>query len=403
MKKIISKMLFLLLVLFSICVKAQQFTNYTTADGMPADNVNGIAIDSFNHKWFGTQGGVAMFNDTIWKTYTTANGLTDNYITCMAVDIHDGVWAGTEMGLNQFDGSVWTSYTMADGLPSNTINYLAGDPDGSIWIGTNAGISHFNGQTWVNYTTVEGLPNNMISYITPDSHGNIWIGTWLGGLSKFDGINFINYTVADSLPDNNILAISIGEENSKWIGTFNGVGVFDSLGQWQKTYRSSDGLMNNYIQDIVMDSKGTMWFGIYDTYTQDGGISKFFNSTWKSYTVTDGLVDGLVRRIAVDKKDNIWIATGNGVSKFTDSSQGFQEINGIYLSIYPNPVNRVLHIDGLSVPGTLHIFTIEGKEMMTHDLITGSNTISLPHLQPGLCIINIRTNQDVFTGKLIIR
>lgn len=404
MKTVIIKFFFILILVSGYGIQAQQFTSYTTADGLPSNFVNGIAIDSFNHKWFGTQAGVAMFNDTIWEVYTTTDGLIDNYITCIAVDINDVVWAGTEMGINKFDGAAWTSLTTANGLVNNTITYIAADPDGSIWIGTTGGVSHISGQIITNYTTAEGLPNDMISYIAPDAYGQTWFGTWLGGLSMLDQTGFTNYTTADSLPENNIIAIAIGMENTKWIGTsLSGAAVFDSLNQWNFTYRTSDGLLNNSIQDIAMDSKGGMWFGIYDSYTQDGGLSRYTSSVWKSYTVADGLIDALVKRIAVDKDDNIWIATGNGVSKLKDENAGISEINGINLRLYPNPVCGKLHIDGLSLPGTLKIFSITGKEMLSYKLSSGSNTIMLPALQPGLSIIRIQTANDVFSGKLIIQ
>lgn len=86
-------------------VHAQTFTNYTTNEGLPDNNVNGVAIDTSDVKWFGTQAGVAKFNDTTFTVYTTANGLIDNYINCIAADKNNNVWAGTDYGVSRFDGS----------------------------------------------------------------------------------------------------------------------------------------------------------------------------------------------------------------------------------------------------------------------------------------------------------
>jgi ligand-binding sensor domain-containing protein len=403
MKTAISNFFVALLVLSGSVIRAQQFTNYTSASGLPADNVNGVAIDSGNHKWFGTQAGVAMFNDTTWKVYTTADGLIDNYITCIAVDRNDNVWAGTEMGVNKFNGTQWTTYTTSAGLINNSVTYIAADPDGSVWIGTNGGLSHLSGDTWTNYTTAQGLCGDVISYIAADSKGNKWIGTWLGGLSKFNGTTFTNFTTADSLPDNSVLSIGIGANNTKWIGSLNGVAVFDSLDKWMLTYRASDGLLNNFVQDIAMDSKGSMWFGLYDTYTQDGGISRFNTAGWKSLTTSDGLVDALVRRIAVDKKDNIWIATGNGVSKLTEWNIGINTLAATSVKIYPNPATSGIHIDGISEASHLQIFDITGNEIQAASLAAGSNLIRLQNIRAGVFFLRISSDAGTISRKLIVK
>jgi ligand-binding sensor domain-containing protein len=397
-------MLLVMVMLSGSMIRAQHFTNYTSAtSGLPSNNVTGVAVDANNHKWFGTQAGVAMFNDTTWITYTTANGLINNYINCITVDVNNNIWVGTDFGISKFDGAQWTSFSMANGLINNTVNYIAGAPDGSVWIGTGEGASNFDGTTWKNYTTTEGLPGNMISYVAAGTNGNIWLGTFLGGLSKFNGTAFTNFTKADSLPDNNIMCIAMGANNTKWIGTFYGVGVFDSQDKWIATYRAKDGMFNNFVQDIAMDSKGTMWLANYDIYTMDPGLSKKTTSGWRTFSIPDGLLNGPLKRIAVDKTDKIWIATGAGVSKLTDAAEGLGDLSTIHVNIYPNPATTEIHVDGLSEPGQVTINAVTGMEVASQSISRGSNTISLRNMQPGLYIIRCTAGPGVYSGKLIIR
>jgi ligand-binding sensor domain-containing protein len=403
MKLLISKMLLIILLLTGFMVRAQQFTNYTSGSGLPSDNVNGVAVDANNHKWFGTQAGVAEYNDVTWTTYTISNGLIDNYINCIAVDANNNVWAGTDAGISKYNGTQWTSYTTANGLANNTVNYIAGDPDGSVWIGTGNGLSNFNGTTWKNYTTADGLPGNLISYIAVDQEGNKWIGTFIGGLSKFNGTTFTNFTMADSLPDINIISIGIGANKTKWIGTYSGGAVFDSLDHWTKTYRVASGLLNNFVQDIAMDSKHTMWFALYDIYTMDGGITRNNQTVWKSYTMEDGLVNGFVKRIAVDKSDYVWVTTGAGVSKLLDPASGIGEPGGMPMVVFPNPATTDIHLNGLTSAGNLSVVTVDGKSVITQILSKGSNTVSLAGLVSGIYFMKYTTDQGSYTGKLVIR
>jgi len=396
-------LIFLLLTGSIMTGQSQSFRNFTVSDGLPSNNVSGVAIDGFNRKWFGTQSGVALFNDTIWTTWTKADGLINDYINCITVDVNNHIWVGTDDGLSKFDGSQWSSYTKTDGLVDNMVNFIAGAADGSVWIGTSAGASHFDGTNWKNYTTTDGLPGNMISYITNDQNGNVWLGTFLGGLSKFDGKAFTTFTKADSLPGNNIISVANGASNTRWIGTFYGVAVFDSQDKWVTTYRKTNGLYNNFSQDIAMDSKGTMWFADYDIYTLDAGLSKKSSSGWKTFTVSDGLINAPLRRLAVDTADNIWIATGYGVSKLTDAAEGIHDATTLPGHIYPNPATTEIHLDGLTSAGTLRLFTMTGIEVVSRSLSNGANTISLQNLDAGIYLIRCTTGTGVYTEQLIIR
>jgi len=403
MKPFIRILLLVMPLLAGTMLRGQQFTNYTTADGLPSNNVNGVAIDANNVKWFATQEGVARFNDATWTTYTTVNGLIDNYINCIAVDINNVVWVGTDYGISKFDGTTWTSYTHANGLIDDMVNFIAGAPDGSIWIGTTVGLSRLSGITWTNYTTANGLPANLISYIKADGTGNVWIGTWLGGLSKFNGTTFTNFTTADSLPDNNVTAIALGANNTKWIGTYYGVSVFNSQDQWVATYRQADGLYNNFIHDMAMDPRGTMWFALYDIYVQDAGLTMKNSTGWTSYSGVNGLPNTPLKRVAVDTANNIWLATGAGVSMLEDVAEAVSEPARAGIRVYPNPAATELRLDGLPVPGRVVLTTVDGKTVLNHPLSRGSNILPLDGLAPGIYLLRCTTEEGVSYRKIVVR
>lgn len=404
MKTFSFKLLVFVFLSCNLAAQAQTFTTYTTDNGLPSNNVNGVAVDHKNVKWFGTQSGVARYNDTSWVVYTTANGLIDNYINCIAVDVNNHIWVGTDIGVSVFNGTSWTSYTPANGMLNDIVNCIAGAPNGNIWVGTSSGASKFDGSAWTNYTTSEGLSSNMINSIAVEAGGNVWFGTSLGGLCKYDGSAFKTITTADSLPNDNVMAVAIGADNTKWAGTYSGVAVFNSSDQWVKTYRQQQGILNNFIQDIDMDSKGNMWFGLYDIYTQDPGLSKLKTAgDWKSYTPANGLINAFLHEIAVDKNDDIWVATVYGVNKLKEAGEGIGNIAAFPAEIYPNPAGSFFHADGLPSSGILTVSTVAGEHVLKTQVAKGNNSVSIEGFKSGLYILRCTTDSGIYSGKLIIR
>ena len=403
MKKKVCFYIISLVLLVSGTANSQSFTNYTSANGLPDNNVNGVAVDSNNVKWFGTQSGVARFNDVTWQVFTTADGLVDNYINCIAVDKNNHVWVGTDIGACFYNGLNWKTYTTADGLINNTISYITAGADGNVWIGTGSGMSKFDGTTFTNYTTSNGLPSNMVSYIAVDGSNNVWIGTWIGGLAKFDGSTFRTFTTLDGLPVDNITSIAIDKAGNKYVGTFSGVAVLDSTDTFVRNFTSANGLFNNYVQDLDLDSHSQVWAAIYADYLQEGGLSRYNQATWSSFSVGDGLVNNLVRRLTVDKTDHVWIATGQGVSDYYPGSYGISEIAMEAGSVYPNPAHEQLVIRHKNNDSVLSLYDATGKESLT-SILTGENTcIDIQSLQPGIYLLRIRDANKVYSSKIIIQ
>ena len=89
MKKFHIKILFLLLWNFSF---SQQFTNYTSKDGLPSNHVYRITQDNQGFIWFITDKGIVKYNGTAFKPFTIRNGLPTNDIWNIVVTPNGKVW-----------------------------------------------------------------------------------------------------------------------------------------------------------------------------------------------------------------------------------------------------------------------------------------------------------------------
>lgn len=123
------------------------WTNYHTGNsGLIEDHVQAIAFDEFNGKWIATMGGVSHFSGGTWTSYTTADGLPSNNITDICVSDSGIVWISTLDGVASYeDGTGWTSCTQTEGLADNEVNAVGMGNGEVVWFGTDdSGLSSYD-------------------------------------------------------------------------------------------------------------------------------------------------------------------------------------------------------------------------------------------------------------------
>ncbi|MCE5347899.1 MAG: hypothetical protein LLG13_16650 [Bacteroidales bacterium] len=122
---------------------------------LPSDKVYSILIAPDGTKWFGTESGVAKHvgNNTLenWTVYSTKDGLVNDFVQAIDIDKNGKLWFGTKGGVSVFDGSKWTSYTVNDGLNSNNILCITVDKNDIVWLGTDNGVMCYNNGTLISY------------------------------------------------------------------------------------------------------------------------------------------------------------------------------------------------------------------------------------------------------------
>ena len=133
---------------------ASEYAQWGPID-MPSDKVFSICITPDGTQWFGTDLGVARHTgyNTLenWTVFNTDKGLINNFVQAIAADKKGNLWFGTKGGISVFDGSVWTSYTTIDGLTSNNILSVSSDKTGVVWLGTDNGVISFSNGEFTNY------------------------------------------------------------------------------------------------------------------------------------------------------------------------------------------------------------------------------------------------------------
>lgn len=403
-----------LIIALSACIAgsatAQTFTNYTSADGLLADNVNALDSDASNTLWFGTQNGVSEFDGTTWTDHTNAidAGLVDNTIQALTVMTNGDVWAGTDFGASIYSGGSWTGYTTNEGLGNNQIKCIEEDGNGDVWFGTNNGASHFDGTTWTNFGTSDGLPFGGVTAIMIQSNGDVWLGSGLGGVMIYDGSSFTALTAsADGLIDDRMRGMRFDNSDQRWIGTSEGISVLNSsnvvVDQHTMMYTLPAPDTLNPVEDIEIDNSGNIWAGVYVDYlVTEGGVVAYDGSSWTEFHVSDGLVGPVIRQLAIDNNNDVWVATSTGVSKISNHTVSINAEELTAFSMYPNPAKDkvVIEYENGSIEDAAYIFNATMQLVEMVEFTSGASKIqfSTAHLARGIYFI--RTNGQ--TKKLIL-
>ena len=109
------------------------------------------------------------------------------------------------------------------------------------------------------------------------------------------------------------------ENNSLWVGTSTGALEIDLTTHAMKnTFTRKDGLANEYIFAIYIDSLGYKWFG-----TNAGGVSRYKDGKWDVYFPMHGLADYWIYSFAEQKNGPLWIGTWAGVNSFELENKKF--------------------------------------------------------------------------------
>jgi len=168
------------------CTGRRRIVNVDGFNGylLETENVNTIAIDGANRKWFGTTNGVFVQSPdglTQVAQFTNTNSpLFDNSITDIAVNPKDGeVWIGTQKGIISLRGEATEGGRVNSLAPYAYPNPVRPDYDGPI--------------------AIYGLARDANVKITDVAGNLVYEGTSLGGQAVWNGRDYLGRRAASGV------------------------------------------------------------------------------------------------------------------------------------------------------------------------------------------------------------
>lgn len=307
--------------------KAQRFT---TADGLPHNNVHALHQSSDGKIWLGTVGGgLTVFDGLRFRSYAAAQGLS-NRIVALAED-HDGnMWVGTQAnGAMKIARNGFLSYAEADGLGHPEVIQIYEDRAGElVVISAKWTINRLDGER---FTALRpNLPHEIIDsssgrwVIIQDHLGEWWVATSQGvyrfpNVSRLEDLARVRplavYTTRDGLADNYISRLFEDSRGDIWISSFNPPVM---LTRWERStntfhrYSEKDGLpANNWANVFIEDQSGTLWIGMHN-----GGLARYRDGRFEIFGAAEGIPMGLQQGLYFDRAGRLWLATrGPGIGR----------------------------------------------------------------------------------------
>jgi len=259
----------------------------------------------------------------------------------------DSLWFATKHGLYRYNKTQneWSVFSSINGLAGDDVRKV-GIEEGIIWVATDKGVSNsdirFN--DWRSYTTdAFSKGTNCIAF----SKDYVWIGT-NEGVARFDKLleEWKTYTTTDGLIGNVVNDIVVVSDTA-WFVTSNGISKFDV--NYSKWTNFDTMLPSKSVLPLLGGTRNVikaLSVGEYIWFVTDSGIVRYDKklTSWKTYSKADGIVSYLVNDI-ITGSDNLWLATQEGVSSYDVVSDSWSE-GTIYSEMLPSKNVASLTIDG---------------------------------------------------------
>jgi len=404
------------LSLWAIQIQAQGITNFTIDDGLASNTVNCLTVAG-ESILFGTDKGLSHFDGTEWLTITVADsiGLIDDVITAIHVDEDDELWAGTDFGLSRLVDTSFVNYTDADGIGNNRIQAIDSYDD-LIVIGHKNGFAIYDKEEdiWSTFGAGEGFPFGGVTDVILLDDDILILGFALGGVYIYDLLDGDStvFDEDDGLLSNRVKGLAFDDvsENTLWVATDNGMNAItgeeiDDLVviSYPSVFDLPPPHTINQLTDVVVDTLGNIWGGVYIDYLVNvGGVSYFDGNSWLTIDGDDGLVGPIVNQLAVGPDNCIWVATTTGVSKICGFSSSIEPMADLDFNIYPNPSSgrmQVVFQSKMTTTQELKILNSHLQTIKVENLTRGTSRIelNLQDLNSGLYFIQIGNScQKIF-------
>ena len=357
------------------------YKTLTTADGLAHDNVLSLLEDREGNMWFGSDGGISQYSGDRVIAYTTADGLSSDRVLTAMEDSRGQLWFGTSQGLDRHNGAesgdaasqITTVTAETDSTPV-VVWSIAEDRQGQLWVSSanvymyagswlfnvprGGGLRRYDGESWSSlpieefgnfgdsaldileardgtmwFGTVAGLhrydgealeffddDNKDGDTLLEDRNGHIWSGSYFTGVSRYDGREVFTIDAADSLGSNWIEDMLEDRQGRLWFATRAGLSRMegddlrtnpaDSASVEFTHFTTEDGLANPWTTSLLEDGAGLLWIGTYG-----GGISIFDGFAFQNITVQDGLPGNVIRDLAWTRNGDMLVATESGAAR----------------------------------------------------------------------------------------
>lgn len=331
--------------------------SWQSSDGLPDNNVVGVAQTPDGYLWVATEGGLMRFDGARFQEFPLANleGIPNRVVRGILCDRRGRLWLEMDRGpmvcISETETRVFTN------TPDAYVTFMADDADGAVWVTyTDGGLTRIkNGHVTI-FDSESGWPVTGSSSVASDVDGELWfakgkqIGVFRDG--KFQilltltndiscicqrregGIWFCAnrqlwqfYEGEKPRPYSEFpagagraqpRAILEDDKGAIWVGTI-------ANGLFRFSGKNVNMVPTPYLEitSLASDREGNIWAG-----TSGGGLDRIRPRVIELLGRDSGLPNESIRSVCEDSKGVIWIATWNGLLAQWQNGMWTTLING---------------------------------------------------------------------------
>jgi len=299
-----------------------KFTIFDTGNtaGLRSNRILALSEDSAGDLWIGTQsGGLTRYSRGVFTTYTTAEGLPDNNVFNVLADGRGDIWASTPKGLARLRGGRFNVYTPRDGLPEDRAFIVGSGPDGGLWLSAGAGLTQFREGRFTTFGRIEGFPEDWPRHVS-DLHaardGSVWLATRYGLARLENGVFSVLVTYPRTGPGDagtqTVLHIYEGRQGDVRLLTPGGLARYagGALVVDVPVPEMAGLAVWGGVRAVMEDREGNVWLG-----TGGKGLHRFKPRQVTAYAAAEGLSDRGFIPITGDGEGGLWLG-GVGLFRY---------------------------------------------------------------------------------------
>jgi signal transduction histidine kinase/ligand-binding sensor domain-containing protein len=318
--------------------------NWRTSEGLPNNDLTGIAQTSDGFLWLATssQTGLTRFDGVHFENIPLQRVMAAKYekTTALAQSRSGGLWVGMDHGAVIYFNGVSAQF-FTNGMPDESVLSLLEERQGAVWVVFRVGdICRIEKDKVTRFGSADGLPSvHSQTWLALDNQDRIWfaksthIGIYqdgrfktiarlpwaAGGIAKATGGgvwvgsngHLFHCDLNGKLDDCGAFASSplhhptpLLEDASHivWIGTGeNGLFCYNGS-QFQSVPVS-----HHEIQSLLEDREGDLWVG-----TRGEGLSRVYPRTVELQGTESGLPSDPIQSLCQDENGRLWAIAQNG-------------------------------------------------------------------------------------------
>lgn len=275
---------------------------WLSEDGLPDNNVAGLAQTPDGYLWVAMPSGLARFDGNRFESFPPAAFAREyegRRIRALLETKDGGLCIGVEPGhvifLNHGTARIFTN-----GLPQQTLETLAEDGNGALWIGYRGGVvCRVKDGAATRFGTAEGVPRNSAPCsLACDNQGRLWFskGPETGIVRDGQFKTLLTLGNADC-------HLTPARDGGMWICSGFQLFKYSENARPRNCGHLTDEPMHGRVNVMLEDHQGAVWIG-----TSANGLFRYDGSHFENIAASDREILALTE----DREGNIWVGTGGG-------------------------------------------------------------------------------------------